>query len=139
MDLTSHVPSTGLTVHFSGQWIYAQLQDGTTLNIPAPNAEVVYSPTATTATTTYTGGQWVTTVPTSFTGNVFLAGVAYQVPAGVSLQGAKVTWTGDFSGRTNSFKLQWRQRARRRQRLRHTEPLQHKRILQRPWASNRQV
>ena len=47
MDLTTHAPSTGLTVHYSGQWIYVQLQDGTTLNVPAPNAEVVYSPTAT--------------------------------------------------------------------------------------------
>jgi hypothetical protein len=107
MSLRSTVPSTGLTVHYSGQWIFAQLKDGTTLQLPAPNAEVIYSPTATTPTTTFTGGQWVTTVPTSFTGNVFLSGLAYQIPAGVSLQGAKVTWTGAFSGTTNSFKLQW--------------------------------
>jgi len=101
------IPSSGLTVHFSGQWIDLQLQDGTTLQMPAPNAEVVYSPTATTATTAFTGGQWVTTLPTSQTGNIFLAGLAYQIPSGVSLQGAKVTWTGAFSGTTNSFDLQW--------------------------------
>jgi len=101
------IPSTGLTVHFSGQWIDLQLQGGTTLQLPAPNAEVVYSPTATTATTAFTGGQWVTTVPTSQTGNVFLAGLAYQIPTGVSLQGAKVTWTGAFSGTMNSFNVQW--------------------------------
>ena len=101
------IPSTGLTIHFSGQWINLQLQGGTTLQLPAPNAEVVYSPTATTSTTTFTGGQWVTTVPASYTGNVFLAGLAYQIPTGVSIQGAKVTWTGAFSGTTNSFNLQW--------------------------------
>jgi phospholipase C len=101
------IPSTGLTIHFSGQWIYVQLKDGTTLHLPAPNAEVVYSQTATTSTTTFTGGQWVTTVPASYTGNVFLAGLAYQIPAGVSIQGAKVTWTGAFSGTANSFNLQW--------------------------------
>ncbi len=107
MALTSSVPSTGLTAHFSGQWIDVQLKSGTTLQLPAPNAEVVYSPTATTPTTTFTGGQWVTTVPTSYAGSVFLSGLAYQVPSGVSLQGAKVTWLGAFSGTTNSFKLDW--------------------------------
>jgi phospholipase C len=104
---TATIPSTGLTVHFSGQWIDVQLEDGATLQLPAPNAEVVYSPTATTATTTFTGGQWVTTVPISYTGNVFLAGLAYQAPAGISMLGARVTWTGAFSGTTSSFNLKW--------------------------------
>ena len=49
----------------------------------------------------------MTTVPLSHTGNIFLAGLAYQIPTGVSVQGAKVTWTGAFSGTTNSFNLQW--------------------------------
>ena len=97
----------GLTIHFSGQWIFAELQDGTTLSLPAPNAEVIYSPTATTSTTSFTSGQWVTTVPSSYTGNVFLSGLAYQVPAGVSLQRAQVTWTGTISGTTNSFHIGW--------------------------------
>ena len=105
--LQSDVPSIGLTIHFSGLWIQLQLKDGTTLTLPAPNAEIIYSTTATTSTTAFTGGQWVTTVPTSYKGDVFLAGLAYQVPAGVSLPGAKVTWTGAFSGTTNSFNLKW--------------------------------
>ena len=101
--------SSPLTVHFTGQWINLQLQggNGIPLSIPAPNAEVVFSSTATSATTTYTGGQWVTTVPVGFTGNAFIGGVAYQVPTGVSLAGAKADWTGEFSGTTNSFTLQW--------------------------------
>ncbi len=49
----------------------------------------------------------MTTVPVGFTGNVFIGGVAYQVPTGVSLAGAKVDWTGFFTGTTNSFTLQW--------------------------------
>ena len=96
LRLDSAVPAAGLTIHFSGQWIFAQTQDGTTLSLPAPNAEVIYSPTATTSTTSFTSGQWVTTVPSDYTGNVFLSGLAYQVPAGVSLQGAQVSWTGEI-------------------------------------------
>jgi hypothetical protein len=108
-DITPKESALPLSVHFSGQWINLQLQggNGIPLQIPAPNSEVVFSSTATTATTTYAGGQWVTTVPVGYSGNVFIGGVAYQVPAGVSLAGAKVDWTGVFSGTTNSFTLQW--------------------------------
>jgi phospholipase C len=108
-DITPRESSLPLTVHFTGQWIYVQLRggNGIPLSIPAPNSEVIFSSTATSATTTYTGGQWVTTVPVGFTGNVFIGGVAYQVPTGVSLAGAKADWTGEFSGTTNSFTLQW--------------------------------
>jgi phospholipase C len=108
-DITPKESSLPLTVHYTGQWVNMQLQggNGIPLSIPAPNSEVVFSSTATSATTTFTGGQWVTTVPVGFTGNVFIGGVAYQVPAGVSLASAKVDWTGVFSGTTNSFTLQW--------------------------------
>jgi phospholipase C len=108
-DITPRESSLPLTVHYTGQWVNLQLHgdNGIPLSIPAPNSEVVFSSTATSETTTYTGGQWVTTVPVGFTGNVFIGGVAYQVPAGVSLAGAKADWTGVFSGTTNSFTLTW--------------------------------
>jgi phospholipase C len=109
-DITPRESSLPLTAHYTGQWVNLQLQggNGIPLSIPAPNSEIVFSSSATSATTTYTGGQWVTTVPVGFTGNVFIGGVAYQVPTGVSLAGAKVDWTGVFSGTTNSFTLQWK-------------------------------
>jgi phospholipase C len=108
-DITPRESASPLTVHFTGQWLNVQLtgDKGIPLSIPAPNSEVVFSSTATSETTTYTGGQWVTTVPVGFTGNVFIGGVAYQVPAGVSLAGAKADWTGVFSGTTTSFTLTW--------------------------------
>jgi phospholipase C len=107
LNLNSQVPSAGLTLHFSGQWIFVQLKNGSVLNLPAPNVQLTYSPSATTATTNFTGGQWVTTVPSNYTGKVFLSGLAYQVPAGVSLKGAKVTWTGGFIGTNSSFHVKW--------------------------------
>ncbi len=108
-DITPRESSSALTVHYSGQWINVQLKggNGVPLEIPAPNSEIIFSATATSATTTFTGGQWVTTVPVGFQGNVFIGGVAYQVPTGVSLAGAKVDWTGVFSGTTSSFTLNW--------------------------------
>ena len=107
-DITTRETS-GTTVFFTGQAVNLQLQggNGIPLTIPAPNAEVVFSSSATTETTTYSGGKWVTTVPADYTGNVFIGGVAYQVPTGVSLAGAKVDWEGVFSGTTVSFTLNW--------------------------------
>lgn len=101
--------SSPTTVFFTGQSLNVQLQSGNgiPLSIPAPNSEVVFSSSATSETTAYTGGKWVTTVPVGYTGTVFLGGVAYQVPTGVSLAGAKVDWTGFFSGTTVSFTVQW--------------------------------
>jgi phospholipase C len=108
-DVTPRESSVPLTVHYTGQWINLQLQggNGIPMQIPAPNSEIVFSASATSATTTFTGGQWVTTLPLGYSGNAFIGGVAYQVPTGVSLAGAKVDWTGVFSGTTNSFTLQW--------------------------------
>jgi len=101
--------STPTTVFFTGQSLNLQLQGGNGIptTIAAPNAEVVFSATATTETTAFTGGKWVTTVPVGYTGNVFIGGVAYQAPTGVNLANAKADWTGFFSGTTNSFTLQW--------------------------------
>ena len=108
-QITPRESASPLTVHYTGQWIDVQLKggDGIPLQIPAPNSEVVFSATATTVTMAFTGNQWVTTVPVGFQGTVFLGGVAYQPPVGVSLAGAKADWTGVFSGTTASFTLQW--------------------------------
>ena len=108
-DITPRESSSPTTVHFTGQWVNLKLQggNGLPLSIPAPNSEVVFSSSATSVTTTYTSGQWVTTVPLGYSGNVFIGGVAYQPPAGVNLADAKVDWEGVFSGTTVSFTLQW--------------------------------
>jgi len=59
-------------------------------------------------TTTFTGGEWVTKVPASFTDNVFLAGLAYQLPAELEGGANPVTWEGDFTTSAGvSLKWQW--------------------------------
>jgi len=63
---------------------------------------------ATTATTTFSGGVWVTTVPTGTSGNTFLSGVGFQVPAGGLPGGVNpVTWTGTFLTDTPGLSLNW--------------------------------
>ena len=79
-DITPKEPTSGTTIHFTGQWVdvYPQGGNGIPDQITAPNSEVVFSSNATSAATSYTGGQWVTTVPLGSPGNVFVGGVTYR-------------------------------------------------------------
>jgi hypothetical protein len=95
--------------------------NGVSYNLPAPNAVVVFSPTATTATTTYdtVNGRWVTTVPSvhptkkcsvyTVDTRTFLTGFAFPVPAG-GLPGdiEPVMWSGSFASDTPGVSLRWR-------------------------------
>jgi hypothetical protein len=84
---------------------------GTNYTVAVPNATIVFTPTVTTATTTFntTTDTWITTAPPSgLSGNMFLSGVGYLVPAGVSLAGTNpVTWQGSFSTDTSGVSLNW--------------------------------
>jgi hypothetical protein len=83
--------------------------NGTNYELSVPNTEIVFSPTATLATTNFVGGKWVTTVPSNYTGNVFLSGLAYKVPDGGLPGGINpVTWSGYFSTDTSDVTVQWK-------------------------------
>jgi hypothetical protein len=70
--------------------------NGQTLNVP--NATVIYDPNATTATTTFSGGQFITTVPLSLAGSpAFLTGLAYVVPSNLPGNIKNITLTGTFT------------------------------------------
>jgi hypothetical protein len=76
-----------------------------TLNVP--DTVLTLTPGATTATTTFSAGAWHTSVPASFSGNVFLDGLSFQ-PAGGLPGGIKnVTWQGDFTTDTAGVKVNW--------------------------------
>jgi hypothetical protein len=107
--LKSPVPSGGLTIQVTGQTITLQLTSGGTITLNVPDADITFSPGASSGTTTFdtVNNRWMTTVPATFTDDIFLSGVAYKVPPGVSLASAKpVAWSGFFSG-SASFSLQW--------------------------------
>jgi hypothetical protein len=71
---------------------------------------VTFSPFVTVATTAFSFGQWVTTVPlSSLAGNVFLDGLAVHAPMPAGFPGGiqPVTWQGTFWSLTPGLTVQW--------------------------------
>jgi hypothetical protein len=107
MKLSGPAPSGGTHIFFTGQTITFKA-GGVTYTLHPPDSEVIYSTTATKATTVFSGGGFITTVPAGFGDNVFLSGLAFKVP--VSLPGGinPVTWSGTISGSVKqSIQWQW--------------------------------
>jgi len=103
-DLTSP-PTDGLTIFFTGQTITSN--DITT---SVPDSKVVFSSSVSSAITTFdtTSNMWVTTVPVGFGGDIFLSGLAYQVPSGGIPGGENpVTWSGTISS-SEPLSIQWK-------------------------------
>jgi uncharacterized repeat protein (TIGR01451 family) len=83
---------------------------GTAYDLAVPNGTITFSPAAAEASTTYdaVSNSWITTVPASYSGNVFLSGLAFSVPAAGLPGGANpVTWSGSFTSATPGLKVQW--------------------------------
>jgi hypothetical protein len=106
---TSHFAAQGLptsgTVHFhaTNQSIDFKYTDPVTRqaitdHLAVPDADITYTDTVSVASTTFSGGHWVTTVPLHYNGNVFFSGLAFNVPANGLPGGINpVTWTGTFT------------------------------------------
>lgn len=100
--------SQPVTIGFMGSIQFSV--DGTLYIVPVPSALVTLSPFVTLATTVFSNGQWVTTVPLSgLAGNVFLDGVAVQAPMPAGFPGGikPVTWQGTFVSMTPGLNVQW--------------------------------
>jgi hypothetical protein len=104
----SGLGSAPVTLHVTNQTISFSA-GGTNYSIAVPDSLITLSPTVTVASTTFDAGTntWDITVPTSFSGNALLGGVAFQVttplPGGIN----PVTWTASFSTDTAGFSLNW--------------------------------
>jgi hypothetical protein len=94
--------STPFTIH-----VTAQSAVSSAFNVPLPNANITFANVAT-ATTTFDAGTntWNTTVPLSYTGNVFISGAMLPLPNGLPGGLNPVTWTGSFS-KPSSVKVDW--------------------------------
>jgi hypothetical protein len=100
--------SEPVTIGFMGSIEFSV--DGTMYVVSVPSALVTLSPFVTVATTVFTNGQWVTTVPLSgLAGNVFLDGFALQAPQPNGFPGGikPVTWQGMFVSPTPGLTVQW--------------------------------
>jgi hypothetical protein len=74
-----------------------------------PDAVITFSPTATSAATTFDAGSntWFTTVPLGLGGNTFMGGFALPLPNGLAGGLNPVTWTADFATDTPGVSVNW--------------------------------
>jgi hypothetical protein len=83
--------------------------NGTSYDVAVPDATITFSPSATTAVTSFDAGtySWVTTLPMKFSGNGFLSGVALPAPSGLPGGINPVTWQATFSTDTAGVSVNW--------------------------------
>ena len=83
--------------------------NGTSYSVPVPNAVVTFNSTTALGTTfSTTSNRWSTSIPASdMTGNTFVAGVAFPVPANFPAGIQNVSWSAAFSTDTPGITLQW--------------------------------
>jgi hypothetical protein len=99
----SGLGSKPVTIRFAQQKI-----TNANFTLSVPDASVTFDPTATSATTVFSGGMWVTRVPSSgLAGNTFLSGLSYLVPANLPGGIKNVTWSGTVAIDTPGVSLNW--------------------------------
>jgi hypothetical protein len=99
----SGLGSTPVTFHFTQQTI-----SSSAFTLSVPDAIVTFDPAATSASTTFTGGMWITRVPASgLAGNTFLSGLGYLVPGNIPGGLKNVTWSATVILDTPGTKIQW--------------------------------
>lgn len=76
--------------------------------LTVPASEVRFSPAATAASTSLSGGTWITTVPRDFQKPIFISGLAYQVPVDFPGGIAPVKWSGVFSTASEGVEIEWK-------------------------------
>jgi hypothetical protein len=98
------------TVHVANQSVTFSV-NGTTTTVAVPDAAVTFDPSAkvTASTTAFSNGAWATsTSGLNSSGNVFLSGEPFAVPAGGIPGGVRnVTWQGDFWADSAGVKVTW--------------------------------
>jgi len=106
------VPSTGTTIFFNSSTITFTADQAYTVNVP--NAQITFDPTAVCASTTFDTGSntWVTRVPLAGSDEVFLAGVAFPVPASFAAANGRVqgpvSWQGAFTADQPGISVAWK-------------------------------
>jgi hypothetical protein len=104
----SGLPNAPVNLAFTNETI-TFAANGQTYTLAVPDAHVLLSPTATSATTTFDAStnSWETVLPMKFSGNAFLSAVSFPVtnplPGGIN----PVTWQGQFSSDTAGVSVNW--------------------------------
>jgi hypothetical protein len=99
----SGIPSNGATINFIGSTVTSSA-----FSASVPNGVIIFSPSATCATTTFSNNTWTTTVPISGSDQIFLTGLVLPLPSGLSGGINPVTWSGIFSSNVPGVSVQWK-------------------------------
>lgn len=108
--ITGLTGSGDRTVSFTGQTV-TLVKNGVLLaSVDIPDGVITFDSTATAASTAFTGGAWITTVPATQTGNVFVSGLLFPVsdisPYVDPAASNPVTWSGAY-GMPSGTSLKW--------------------------------
>jgi hypothetical protein len=100
--------SAPATLHVQNQEIDFSA-NGVSYQLRVPDAAITFSPTASVASTLFddSSDTWVTTVPANLGGNVFLAGLALELPAGLPGGINPVSWSATFQADTAGLSVNW--------------------------------
>jgi len=101
------IPRAGATVTFTNSTI-SFVANGVSYNLPVPNGQVIFSPSASTVTTTFNSltNTWDTISPVSGDDELFLTALSWPVPA-AGLPGGvnNVKWTGTFGASPSNVNI----------------------------------
>ncbi len=95
-----------VTLHFTNQTIDF-VANGTAYDLSVPDATLTLSPATTAASTSFDGSTWTTTSPSTFTGRVFVSGLALALPDGLPGSIQNVTWNMQVSSDTAGVSINW--------------------------------
>jgi hypothetical protein len=98
----SGIPSSGATIKFSCQTVTSSA-----FSSSVPDGVIIFSPSATCATTTFSNNTWTTTVPISGSDEIFVSGLVLPLPSGLPGGINPVTWSGIFSSNVPGVSLSW--------------------------------
>jgi hypothetical protein len=100
--------SAPATIHLSNQSISFNAT-GNSFVYSVPDATLTLSPSATTAVVSFSdaANTWTTSVPTQFSGNTFLSGIAVPLPNGLPGGIHNVTWQLNATSDTAGLKINW--------------------------------
>jgi hypothetical protein len=103
----SGMGSTPAHLYVTSQHI-AFAANGVNYDLPVPDGIVTITPGATTASTTFdSNGRWETSIPAQFSGNAFLSGLAWKLPANLPGGVNPVTWYATFTSDKSGLSVNW--------------------------------
>jgi uncharacterized repeat protein (TIGR01451 family) len=92
------LPSTGITTIWAIGGTITFSAGGVTYSVPVPSSRVTFDPSVSTGSTAYdtVHSQWITRLPTRFSGNAFMAAVPFPVPSDLPGGIGNVVWSTHF-------------------------------------------